>query len=131
MSRRPRGGPGTASELLNQALDAGRTALKEAQRRLPPDWRRQLEARVSEALKPIQTQLRSRAAKEDVERLSRRVEELARAVEGLSEQVQASNARRTRNAAEDPITGPGEVLPRRRPPRGSVGKEESDTDRPA
>ncbi|MGH7902759.1 MAG: hypothetical protein ACREPA_01365 [Candidatus Dormibacteraceae bacterium] len=87
MSGRSSRAASSASEFINQALGAGRVALQEAQKRVPPEWRKQVESRMSEALKPVQAQLRSRASQSEVDRLTKRVEQLAKDVDRLSRNV--------------------------------------------
>lgn len=45
------------SELINKTVKAGRNAIKEAQKRVPPDWRDQVEKIVARATKEMQAQL--------------------------------------------------------------------------
>ena len=107
----------TAGELLGQALEAGRDALKEAQRRLPPDWRHQVETRVTEAMRPFQAQLKSRARQSDLDELARRVDELADRVEKLSR-------------AAAPAQPPAARAPRRPSVRKPPGGEAAESPAP-
>src|SRR5205085_2164265 len=73
------------SSFINQAVKAGRTALKNVQRQVPPDLRktiegtgRSFEKTVAAGLKQIQTQLSRMATKADLDRLDKRIERLER-----------------------------------------------------
>src|SRR5487761_1648921 len=48
----------TQSKLLNRAVKAGRSALRQAQRRLPPDVRKQIEKTVKEGQKTVYTAIK-------------------------------------------------------------------------
>ena len=48
----------TQSKLLNRAVKAGRSALRQAQRRLPPDVRKQIERTVKDGQKTIHTAIK-------------------------------------------------------------------------
>src|SRR6202162_4559988 len=77
----------TQSKLLNRAVKAGRSALRQAQRRLPPDVRKQIERTVKDgqktihtAIKQVETRLDRTARQADLEKAMKRLE-------GLSKQV--------------------------------------------
>lgn len=76
------------SGLVGRAVKAGRKALRQAERRVPPDLRRQLERTIKDgqktlktAIDQLQTQVRSRANQADVDKVLKRLD-------GLSKQVQ-------------------------------------------
>jgi len=86
------------SGFINQAVKAGRTALKNVQKQVPPDLRRTIEGTgrsfektFSAGMKQIQAQLSRMATKADIDRLSKRMDRL--------EQSGRSTARRATGAA--------------------------------
>ncbi len=71
------------SPLLNRAVKAGRSALRQAQRRLPPDVRKQIEKTVKDgqktvhaAIKQVETRLDRTARQADLEKALKRLDEL-------------------------------------------------------
>src|SRR6185312_14225203 len=100
--------PTSRSRLLKRAVKAGRSAFREAEKRVPPDVRKQVERRlkdgqkvVDSALKQFRTQLNRTARQADldaalkrIDQLSRQVQELARAARGRAAPA-AKPARRT------------------------------------
>ncbi|MGH7777100.1 MAG: hypothetical protein ACREPI_07990 [Candidatus Dormibacterales bacterium] len=128
MPRRSSRATSTAGDILGQALEVGRGAIKEAQRRLPPDWRQQVETKVADAMRPVQAQVGNRARQSDLDALSRRVDLLQAEVDRLtrtgSPGGQAPPGASVRRAPAPRPTQAGSVegaLPRRRaaprPPR--------------
>lgn len=92
------------SKLLNRAVKAGRSYLRQAERRLPPDVRKQIERSIKDGQKTVEgaiSQLRSR-----VDRTARQVdlERALKSLDGLSKQVQqlARAAASSRGAAATP-----------------------------
>jgi len=76
------------SKLLNRAVKAGRSYLRQAERRLPPDVRKQIERSIKEGQKTVEgaiKQLRTR-----VDRTARQadLERALKSLEGLTKQVQ-------------------------------------------
>jgi polyhydroxyalkanoate synthesis regulator phasin len=91
----------TRSKLLKRAVKAGRSALRQAERRVPPDLRKQLERTIQDgqktlhtAIKQVQTRLDRTARQADLDRAMKRLE-------GLSKQVRKLAAR---PAARKPAT---------------------------
>src|SRR5258707_4295815 len=81
----------TQSKLLNRAVKAGRTALRQAQRRLPPDVRKQIDRTVKEgkktihtAIKQVETRLDRTARQADLEKAMKRLDELSRQVRNMA-----------------------------------------------
>ena len=79
------------SQLLNRAVKAGRSALRQAQRRLPPDVRKQIEKTVKDgqktvhaAIKQVETRLDRTARQADLEKALRRLDELSRQVRNMA-----------------------------------------------
>jgi len=71
--------------LVGRAVSAGRRALKEAESRVPPDLRRQVERRLKEAdknartaIKVLQTQVKRASTRADVNAVLKRIDGLAR-----------------------------------------------------
>lgn len=128
MPRRSSRATSTAGDILGQALEVGRGAIKEAQRRLPPDWRQQVETKVADAVRPVQAQLGNRARQSDLDALSRRVDVLQAEVDRLTrsgrpgDPVPPGGSRGSAPAPRPSPAGSGEgARPRRsaapRPPR--------------
>lgn len=98
---------------IGQAVKAGRTALRQAERRIPPDVRRQLErtvregqARFDKAFKEVRTRVTKAAGQADLDRarknlegLSKQVQDMVRAFAQGSRAAAASTARRSTRAA--------------------------------
>jgi polyhydroxyalkanoate synthesis regulator phasin len=81
----------TQSKLLNRAVKAGRSALRQAQRRLPPDVRKQIDRTVKEgqktihtAIKQVETRLDRTARQADLEKAMKRLDELTRQVRNMA-----------------------------------------------
>ena len=109
----------TRSKLLKRAVKAGRTALRQAERRVPPDLRKQLEQTIREgqktihtAIKEVQTRLDRTARQADLDKAMKRLE-------GLSKQV--------RNLASGSAASPAPARPARRKP----GARKAATRKPA
>ena len=96
--------------LIDQARHAADALVNEVQNRMPPELLSQLRAgqrRIDQRLSKLQTQLGRSATRDEVERLSRRIDELAAQMEQL---MRAGGGRITRPPRRD---APG------RGPRGS------------
>ncbi len=96
----------TQSKLLNRAVKAGRSALRQAQRRLPPDVRKQIERAVKDgqktihaAIKQVESRLDRTARQADLEKAMKRLDELSRQVRNM-----AAAAAAARTAAPKPAT---------------------------
>jgi len=81
----------TQSKLLNRAVTAGRSALRQAQRRLPPDVRRQIDKTVKDgqktfhtAIRQVETRLDRTARQADLDRAMKRLDELSRQVRAMA-----------------------------------------------
>src|SRR5260370_9603469 len=97
------------SRLLKRAVKAGRSYLRQAERRLPPDVRKQIDRSIKDgqktiegALKQLRTRVDRTASQVDLEKALKRLD-------GLSKQVQP--------IARSPTTRPAAPKPARRPPR--------------
>jgi polyhydroxyalkanoate synthesis regulator phasin len=100
----------TRSKLLNRAVKAGRSAFREAQRRVPPDVRKQIERTVEDgqktmhtAIRQVQARLDRTARQADLDRAMKRLEELTKQVRNLAAGTVAS-ATATRPARRKPAT---------------------------
>jgi len=85
------------SQLLNRAVKAGRSALRQAQRRLPPDVRKQIEKTVRDgqktvhaAIKQVETRLDRTARQADLEKALKRLDQLSRQVRNMAAAAAAS-----------------------------------------
>jgi polyhydroxyalkanoate synthesis regulator phasin len=79
------------SSVLNRAVKAGRSALREAERRVPPDLRKQLERTFNDgqkavhvAIKQVQTQVNRTARQADVDKVLKRLESLSKQVQEMA-----------------------------------------------
>ncbi len=91
------------SGLVGRAVRAGRNALREAESRVPPDLRRQLERTVKDgqktlkaAIDQLQAQVRSRAKQADVDKVLKRLDTLSKQVQQMAS---GTSSRGTRRAA--------------------------------
>jgi polyhydroxyalkanoate synthesis regulator phasin len=98
------------SKLLNRAVKAGRSALLQAQRRLPPDVRKQIDRTVKEgqktihvAIKQVESRLDRTARQADLEKAMKRLDELTRQVRNIASAAAASAAQ-ARAAGPRPAT---------------------------
>jgi polyhydroxyalkanoate synthesis regulator phasin len=99
----------TQSKLLNRAVKAGRSALRQAQRSLPPDVRKQIDKTVKEgqktihiAIKQVETRLDRTARQADLEKAMKRLDQLSKQMRNLATAAAASASSRT--AAARPAT---------------------------
>ena len=100
------------SGLVGRAVSAGRKALREAESRVPPDLRRQVERSIKDgqktlkyAIDQLQEQVRSRAKQADVDKalkrldsLSKQVQQIARGAASRGATRASSTTRRARTA---------------------------------
>ena len=127
----------TQSKLLNRAVKAGRSALRQAQRRLPPDVRKQIDRTVKEgqktihtAIKQVESRLDRTARQADLEKAMKRLDELSRQVRNMAAAAAAartapptSTTRRT--ATRKPATRKSSARPaatRKSPARRSTSR---------
>jgi polyhydroxyalkanoate synthesis regulator phasin len=101
------------SKLLNRAVKAGRSYLRQAERRLPPDVRKQIDRSIKDgqktvegAIKQLRTRLDRTASQVDLEaalkrldRLSKQVQEIARSASSRPAAATATPRRATRRPA--------------------------------
>jgi polyhydroxyalkanoate synthesis regulator phasin len=81
----------TRSKQLRQAVKAGRSAIREANKRVPPDVRKQIERTVQDgqktfhtAIKQVQTRLDRTARQADLDKAMKRLDELAKQVRKIA-----------------------------------------------
>lgn len=81
----------TRSKLLKRAVKAGRSALRQAERRVPPDVRKQLVQTIQEgqktlhiAIKELQKRLDRTARQADLDRAMKRLEGLSKQVRNIA-----------------------------------------------
>jgi len=130
----------TRSKLLKRAVKAGRTALRQAEKRVPPDIRRQLEKTIKDgqktihsAIKEVSTRLDRTARQADLDRAMKRLEALSKQVRNLATGATTAPAGRkpaTRKpAARKPATR--KAATRKAAPRPAVTRRASRTSSPA
>jgi polyhydroxyalkanoate synthesis regulator phasin len=123
----------TQSKLLNRAVKAGRSALLQAQKRLPPDVRKQIDRTVKDgqktihkAIKQVETRLDRTARQADLEKAMKRLDALTKQVRAVAARVTASSmAAPTARPARKPATRKAPIrkaatrkaAPKRRPAR--------------
>jgi polyhydroxyalkanoate synthesis regulator phasin len=95
----------TQSKLLNRAVKAGRSALRQAQRSLPPDVRKQIDKTVKEgqktihiAIKQVETRLDRTARQADLEKAMKRLDQLSKQMRNLAMAAAESASSRTAGA---------------------------------
>jgi polyhydroxyalkanoate synthesis regulator phasin len=98
------------SEFLNRAVKAGRSALREAEKRVPPDVRKQVERTIHEsqktfhtAIKQVQSRLDRTARQADLDRAMKRLEALTAQVRAIAART-TSPAPAARPARRKPAT---------------------------
>jgi hypothetical protein len=91
---------------LNQAVKAGRKAIRQAEKRIPPDLRRQIErgikdgqTRFDATVKDIRARVSKATAPGEMERALKRFSGLSKQVEGLARKLTARAAAATRGTA--------------------------------
>ncbi len=120
------------SKLLNRAVNAGRSYLRQAERRLPPDVRKQIERSIKDGQKTVEgaiKQLRTR-----VDRTARQadLERALKSLEGLTKQVQQiARAAASRPAAPAARRTPRRPTTRKAPARKAAAKAATPSKAPA
>jgi peptidoglycan hydrolase CwlO-like protein len=101
------------SRLLKRAVKAGRSYLRQAERRLPPDVRKQIDRSIKDgqktfesALKQLRTRLDRTASQVDMEKALKRLDGLSKQVQAIARSATARPAAPTptRRAARRPAT---------------------------
>jgi polyhydroxyalkanoate synthesis regulator phasin len=131
----------TRSKLIKRAVKAGRSALREAQRRVPPDVRKQIERTVEEgqktmhtAIKQVQARLDRTARQADLDRAMKRLEALTKQVRNMAAGTVASTSA-ARPVRRKPATrkAPTRKAPTRKPaarkPAGKATPKRASTRR--
>jgi hypothetical protein len=118
-----KGASSRGRELFDTVASAGRSALKEAQRRLPPDLKEQIE----HSLRTMRVELAKTASQADLTRLSRRIDQLAKRIDEIAKEGTGSaRARPRRTASRSSNDG---STRRRTGPARSAGSGRSSTAR--
>jgi len=93
------------SGLVGRAVSAGRKALREAESRVPPDLRKQLERTIKDgqktlasAIDQLQAQVRSRAKQADVDKVLKRLDSLSKQVQQVARGASSRGATTKRRA---------------------------------
>src|SRR5258707_15069163 len=127
--------PTSRSRLLKRAVKAGRSAFREAEKRVPPDVRKQVESRlkdgqkvVDSALKQFRAQLNRTARQADLDAALKRIDQLSRQVQELARSARsgaapaakparraAAGAKRAAGGATRKAAAGKKAAPRRRP----------------
>jgi peptidoglycan hydrolase CwlO-like protein len=127
------------SKLLNRAVKAGRSYLRQAERRLPPDFRKQIDRSIKDgqkkvegALKQLRTRLDRTASQVDLEKALKRLDGLSKQVQAIARSATARPAaatparraarrpaarRRTTKAAAPKAAAPAKAATRKAPVR--------------
>jgi colicin import membrane protein len=99
------------SKLLNRAVKAGRSALRQAQRRLPPDVRKQIDRTVKEgqktihaAIKQVETRLDRTARQADLEKAMKRLDELSQQIRNMAAAAAAARTAPPASTTRKPAT---------------------------
>ncbi len=127
------------SRLLKRAVKAGRSYLRQAERRLPPDVRKQIDRSIKDgqktfesALKQLRTRLDRTASQVDMEKALKRLDGLSKQVQAIARSATARPAaptptrraarrpaarRRTTRAAAPKAAAPAKAATRKAPAR--------------
>jgi peptidoglycan hydrolase CwlO-like protein len=127
------------SRLLNRAVKAGRSYLRQAERRLPPDVRKQIDRSIKDgqktfegALKQLRTRLDRTASQVDLEKALKRLDGLGKQVQAIARSAtarpaaptptrraprRAATSRRTTRAAAPKAAAPAKAATRKAPVR--------------
>ncbi len=127
------------SRLLKRAVKAGRSYLRQAERRLPPDVRKQIDRSIKDgqktlegALKQLRTRLDRTASQVDMEKALKRLDGLSKQVQAIARSATSRPAaptptrraarrpaaiRRTTKAAAPKAAAPAKAASRRAPVR--------------
>jgi peptidoglycan hydrolase CwlO-like protein len=127
------------SRLLKRAVKAGRSYLRQAERRLPPDVRKQIDRSIKDgqktfegALKQLRTRLDRTASQVDLEKALKRLDGLGKQVQAIARSAtarpaaptptrraprRAATSRRTTRAAAPKAAAPAKAATRKAPVR--------------
>ena len=96
---------------LNRAVKAGRKALRQAEKRIPPDLRRQIERGIKDGqkrfdatVKDVRTRVSKATAPGEIDRALKRFSGLSKQFEGLARTLSARAAAATRGTAPQRTT---------------------------
>jgi len=118
------------SGLVGRAVTAGRKALKEAESRIPPDLRRQVERRVRDASKTVQAamkegqaQVKKARTRSDVNSFLKRLDSLTKQAGELAKGTRRSTARRATTKKRKPGTAARRVATKAKPAARSTARK--------
>src|ERR1700730_17051595 len=105
-------GASSRSRFLNRAVKAGRSYLRQAERRLPPDVRKQIDRGIKDgqktlegAVKQLRTRLDRTASQVDLEKALKRLDAVTKQVQNIARSASAPAAATTsRRPARRPAT---------------------------
>src|ERR1700730_6357330 len=107
-------GASSRSRFLNRAVKAGRSYLRQAERRLPPDVRKQIDRSIKDGQKTVEGAIKQLRARLDQTASQGDLEKALKRLDGLSKQVQqlALSASSRAGAATAPARGAKSRSPR-------------------
>src|SRR5260370_25180645 len=118
------------SRLLKRAVKAGRSYLRQAERRLPPDVRKQIDRSIKDgqktfesALKQLRTRLDRTASQVDIEKALERLDGLSKHVQAIARSPTARPAAPTptrRATRRPPTTRPSTPAPATQAPHSAT-----------
>ena len=111
------------SKLLKRAVKAGRSALRQAEKRVPPDLRKQLERTIQDGQKTIHTAIKQVQARLDRTARQADLDKAMKRLEALSKQV--------RNLAAGPVASTAARPARRKPATRKAAARKPATRKPA
>jgi hypothetical protein len=118
------------SGLVGRAVKAGRKALRQAESRVPPDLRRQLERTIKDgqktlktAIDQLQTQVRSRANQADVDKVLKRLDGLSKQVQQMARGASSRGTATARRAAGTAKRTARKPAKRKTSARGSAARK--------
>jgi colicin import membrane protein len=137
------------SRLLKRAVKAGRSYLRQAERRLPPDVRKQIDRSIKDgqkkfegALKQLRTRLDRTASQVDMEKALKRLDGLSKQVQAIARSATARPAaptptrraarrpaasRRTTRAAAPKAAAPAKAATRKAPVRRAASRRRASS----
>ena len=108
---------------MNRAVKAGRKALRQAEKRIPPDLRRQIERGIKDGqkrfdatVKDVRARVSKATAPGEIDRALKRFSGLSKQFEGLARTLTTRAAAATRGTAPRRTTAPAKRKPAARKP---------------
>ncbi len=123
---------------LNRAVKAGRKALRQAEKRIPPDLRRQIERGIKDGqkrfdatVKDVRTRVSKATAPGEIDRALKRFSGLSKQFEGLARTLSARAAAATRGTAVRGTTTRRTATPRATPAKRKPAARKPAARKPA